>query len=37
MWNDILGRRDDHLSLAREHFSLDRDDVRRYVLENSKY
>jgi hypothetical protein len=36
MWNGILGRRDAHLKLAREHFSLDRNDVVRYIREHPK-
>lgn len=31
MWNNILRRRDEHLKLARQHFSLTHKDVERYV------
>lgn len=31
MWDDIVGRRDSHLALARQHFSLEREDVEKSV------
>jgi hypothetical protein len=34
MWHDISGRRDQHLRLMQLHFSLNRKNVERYVLEN---
>ena len=35
-WRDILRRRDEHLTLARQHFSLTRDDVETSVRQNWK-
>lgn len=36
IWKNVIERRDDHLSLARQHFSLDRNDVEQYVRQNWK-
>lgn len=35
MWEDVKSRRDTHLGLARKHFSLSRDDVEQYILNQS--
>jgi len=34
MWENVIDRRDAHLTLARQHFNLTRKDVESYVLEN---
>lgn len=36
MWLDILGRRNEHLRLVQQYFSLTREDVERSVRENWK-
>jgi hypothetical protein len=36
MWHDIVGRRNEHLRLAQQHFSLTREDVERSVRQNWK-
>lgn len=36
MWKNVIGRRDEHLKLARQHFSLTREDVEKSLRRDSK-
>lgn len=37
LWNSVVNRRDEHLTLARKHFSLERPDVEKSVRQNWKH
>lgn len=36
LWKTVVARRDKHLTLARQHFSLKREDVERYVRDSQR-
>jgi hypothetical protein len=37
MWENLLRRRDDHAKLGHQHFSLNRDDVERYLRRSKRH